>query len=260
MDFQHILYEKNGGALTITINRPKRRNALNLDAVHELMTAFARVNDDPDARVLVITGSGDAFCAGADLKDSPEMDAKVAHDVVRLYLDYIVALRELEIPVIAKINGDALGGGCCTVLACDIPIASERARLGFPFVRLGLCGADMGSTYLLPRLVGYGRAAELLLTGEPILASEAQAMGLVNRVVPAEELDAAVDSLAARLAAGPPLGLRLTKKALISALDKDASTEFDYELLAQSQCLLTDDYEEGLRAFREKRRPVFRGR
>ncbi len=260
MDFEHILYESDSGAVTITINRPERRNALNQDTVRELMAALARVNAEPDARVLVITGAGDAFCSGADLKDAPEMDPQVAHAIVRLFLDYVVAIRGVEIPVIARINGDAVGGGCGTALACDIRVASERARLGFPFVNLGISGADVGVTYLLPRLIGYGRAAELLLTGDLIPASEAQAMGLVNRVVPAEELDAAVESLVARLAAGPPLGLRLTKKALNSALDKDAATEFDYELFVQTYCLLSDDYREGLRAFREKRPPQFRGR
>ncbi len=260
MDFQHLLYDIRNGIVTVTINRPQRRNALNLDTVHELMAAMARVNAEPDARVLVITGAGDAFCAGADLKDAPEMDPQVAHAVVKLYLDYVVAIRAVETPVVARINGDAIGGGCCTALACDIRVASERARLGFPFVNLGIAGADMGTTYLLPRLVGYGRAAELLLTGDLIPAREAQAIGLVNRVVPAEELDAAVESLVARLASGPPLGLRSTKKALYSALDKDAATAFDYELLVQSYCLLTDDYQEGLRAFREKRLPQFRGR
>ncbi len=260
MDFKHILYESDGGAVTITINRPERRNALNQDTVHELISALARVDADPAARVLVITGAGDSFCAGADLKDAPVMDPKVAHEIVRLYLDYVVAIRGVEIPVIARINGDAVGGGCCSALACDIRIASERARLGFPFVNIGISGADMGATYLLPRLIGYGRAAELLLTGDLIPAREAQAMGLVNRSVPDEDLDAAVESLVSRLASGPPLGLRSTKKALNSALDKDAVTEFDYELLVQSYCLLTDDYQEGLRAFREKRPPQFQGR
>ncbi len=260
MDFEHILYESDSGAVTITINRPERRNALNQDTVRELMAALARVNAEPDARVLVITGAGDAFCSGADLKDAPEMDPQVAHAIVRLYLDYVVAIRGVEIPVIARINGDAVGGGCGTALACDIRIASEGARLGLPFVRLGISGADMLATYLLPRLIGYGRAAELLLTGDLIPAGEAQTMGLVNRVVPAEELDATVDSLAARIASGPPLGIRFTKKALVSALDKDATTALEYELLAQSYCLLSDDYQEGLRAFREKRPPQFQGR
>ncbi len=268
MDFQNILYQSADGIATITINRPHRKNALNIDTVREMMAALRQASEDSEARVLVMTGAGDpsagsgqaAFCAGADLKDAPEMDPQVAHDVVRLYLDYIVAIRNVEIPVIAKINGDAVGGGCCTALACDLRLACEGARLGLPFVNIGISGADMGSTYLLPKLVGYGKAAELLLTGELINARQAQAMGLVNRVVPVKDLDAAVDSLAARLAAGPPLGLRFTKKALNTAPDKDMATALDYELLAQSYCLLTEDYQEGLRAFREKRPPRFRGR
>ncbi len=260
MTYSNILYEKAGGAVTITINRPQRLNALNIETVNEMIAALVDANADGDVRVVVITGAGDAFCSGADLKDAPEMTPAVAHDVVRLYLDLIVAIRVVEKPVLARVNGLAVGGGCCIALACDIRIASEEASFGLAFVNIGLSGADMGATYLLPRLVGYGRACELLMTGETVDAREAERIGLVNRAVPHDELDAATQAMTERLASRPPLGLKFTKKALYSGLDRDMTAEFDYEHFAQVTCLLSEDAREGRRAFAEKREPVFRGR
>ncbi|OGO46612.1 MAG: hypothetical protein A2W34_02815 [Chloroflexi bacterium RBG_16_64_32] len=260
MTFGNILYEQAEGVVTITINRPQRRNALNIDTVNEMMAALAQAGADDSIRVVVITGAGDAFCAGADLKDAPEMSPTVAHEIVGLYLDYVLAIRSVEKPVVAKVNGLAVGGGCCTALASDIRIASERASFSLAFVNIGISGADMGATYLLPRLVGYGRACEILMTGEPVDAREAERIGLVNRAVPHEELDAATQTMVERLSSRPPLGLKFTKKALYSGLDKDLKTEFDYEHFAQVTCLLTEDYQEGRRAFFEKRQPAFRGR
>lgn len=261
MSFSNILYEEAVGVATITINRPHRLNALNIDTVHEMIAALGRASADAGVRVVVITGAGDAFCAGADLKDAPDpMTPAVAHEVVGLYLDYVLAIRNVEKPVVAKVNGLALGGGCCTALASDIRIASERAGFGLAFVNIGISGADMGATYFLPRLVGYGRACEMLMTGEPIDAHEAGRIGLVNRVVPHDDLDASTDAMARRLASRPPLGLKFTKRALYSGLDRDWRAEFDYEHFAQVACLLTEDYQEGRRAFFEKRQPTFRGR
>ncbi len=259
MSFDNIVYQKAAGVATITINRPHRLNALNIDTVREMMTVLSQAGADTGVRAVVITGAGDAFCAGADLKDAPEMTPSVAHEVVGLYLDYVRAIRALEKPVVAKVNGLAVGGGCCTALACDIRIASERAGFSFAFVNIGLSGADMGATYLLPRLVGYGRACELLMTGESIDAREAERIGLVSRVVPHEVLDAATQAVVERLLSRPPLGLQWTKRALHRALDLGADAEFDYERFAQVLCLLTADYQEGRRAFFEKREPVFKG-
>lgn len=260
MSFDNIIYARTGLIATISINRPHRMNALSMPAIHELMRALSEAGGDPDVRVVVITGAGEAFCSGADLKEAPEMTPAIAQEVVGLYLDYIRAIHSVEKPVIARVNGPAWGGGSCTALACDLRIASERASFGFPFVNIGISGADMAASYLLPRLVGLGRACELLMTGEPIDAREAERIGLVNRVVPHEELDAATSALAERLASRPPLGLKFTKRALYGGLDKSFESQLEYEHFAQVGCILTEDYEEGRRAFLEKREPVFKGR
>jgi len=260
MTYQNLVLDRSGGVATITINRPQRLNALSVDTVHEMMAVLTETNADPAVRAVVITGAGDAFCAGADLKDAPDrMTPEVAYDIVGLYLDYVLAIRNVDKPVVASVNGVAMGGGCCTALACDIRIASERARFGLAFVNIGISGADMGATYLLPRLVGYGCACELLMTGEPIDAHEAHRIGLVNRVVPHDELAAATQAMAQQLASRPPLGLKFTKRALYNGLDRDMKAEFDYEHFSQLACLLARDYEEGRRAFLEKRKPQFTG-
>lgn len=261
MTFNNIVYEKTDGVVTITIDRPHRLNALSVRAVNEMVTALTRASEDSVVRVVVITGAGNAFCAGADLKDAPDtMTPQMAHEVVGLYLDLIVAIRNVEKPVVAKVNGLAVGGGCCIALAADMRIASEEASFGLPFVKIGISGADMGATYLLPRLVGHGAATEMLMTGESIDAEEAYRIGMVNRVVPREELDSATAEVVGRLASGPPLGLKFTKKALQASPDRDWRAQFDYEHFAQVACLMTEDYQEGRRAFIEKREPVFQGR
>jgi len=261
MQFKNIRHERADGITTITIDRPERLNAISIETVGELMEALRLVGEDEQARVLVITGAGDrAFCAGADIADMLPRGYVEYERIVRLYLDYIAAIRNMKIPVIARINGDAIGGGCCTAMACDIRIASERARLGVPFVKIGLSGADLGATYFLPRLVGYGRACQMLLTSELVDAREAERIGLVSKTVPPEELDAATQETARRFVQGPPLALSLTKKALWGNLDPDFQTALDYEDHIQSLCLQTEDYLEGSKAFREKRAPLYKGR
>jgi 2-(1,2-epoxy-1,2-dihydrophenyl)acetyl-CoA isomerase len=261
VSFQNIRYERSDGIVTITINRPAQLNAVSIEAVHEMMEALKRVREDGSARVLVITGAGDrAFCVGADVADMVPRTYLEYERIVRLYLDYIIALRSLDIPVLARINGDAVGGGCCTAMACDLRIASERARFGVGFVKVGLSGADLGATYFLPRLVGYGRASEMLLTGELIDAAEALRIGLVNKVVPHDRLDEATQDLAQGFARGAPLALKLTKRALQANLDRPFLPALEFEDYIQSLCLQTEDYLEGSRAFREKRAPRFQGR
>jgi len=261
MTYKYILLEKDGPLATITFNRPDRMNCISVDTVPELLDALAKVKADPEARVLVMTGSGSrAFSAGADLNDMVRRTPHEANAIVVMYLDYIRAIRELPIPVIAKVNGVAAGGGACTALACDLRIVSDRARFGFVFVGVGLAGADMGSTYFLPRMVGLGKATELLMGGEVIDAQEALRIGLVNRVVPHDELNHTVDEYAHRLAAGPPLGLEFTKAALNASLERSMDAEFDFETYAQTLCILSDDHLEGANAFMEKRAPVYSAR
>lgn len=261
MGLVNVVVERDGPIVTLKLNRPERMNALSIEMARELAEACQQVGGDPDARVLVVTGSGGrAFSAGMDLADMTKREAQETAAVFRLYLDCVLALRNLPIPVIAQVNGVAAGGGACLCLACDLRVASEEARFGFVFVHRGLSGADMGATYYLPRLVGFGRACELLLTGEMIDAQEAHAIGLVNYVVPARALEGTTQALASRLAAGPPIALRLTKRALHEGLDKNLSNEFDYETYAQTMCMLSEDHQEGVLAFREKRAPRFRGR
>ena len=261
MPYKNILLEEDGPIRTIVFNRPERMNSISVETVPELLDALQQVAADPGARVLVFTGAGDrVFCAGADINDMVRRPAGETDHIVTIYLDYVRAIRELSIPVIAKVNGVAAGGGACTALAADFRIASDRARFGFVFVGVGLSGADMGSSYYLPRMVGFGKATELLMTGEVIDAAEALRIGLVNRVVPHDELDATVDALAKKLAAGPPLALKMTKRALNASLDLGRDAEFDFETYAQTMCLLSDDHIEGATAFKEKRAPVYHGR
>ena len=179
---------------------------------------------------------------------------------VGIYCGVARRLRELPLPAVAKVNGDAFGGSLGIIMACDLRLARDDARLGFVFTRVGLSGADAGVSYLLPRLVGVTRAVELLFLGETIDAREAERLGLVTRAVPAAELDRATDGIVARLTAGPPLALRATKRALYDGLTRDMASDFEYEAYVQALCFQSEDHREGLRAFRDKRAPVFRGR
>lgn len=261
MTYQYIVLEKDGPVATITFNRPDRMNCISVDTVPELLDALDNIKNDPAVRALIMTGSGSrAFSAGADLNDMVRRTPHEANAIVVMYLDYIRAIRGLPIPVIASVNGVAAGGGACTALACDLRIASDRARFGFVFVGVGLAGADMGSTYFLPRVVGLGKATELLMSGEVIQADEALRIGLVNRVVPHDELGSTTRELARRLAGGPPLGLEFTKAALNASLERSMDAEFDFETYAQTLCILSDDHLEGANAFKERRAPVYAGR
>lgn len=259
MDFQNILFVRKDGVVTVTINRPERVNALSIATMRELRAALRVVREDSEARALVLTGAGKYFCAGGDVSEMQPHEPREWSEIVREYLDYVADLYRLDIPTIAKINGDAVGGGCCTAMACDLRFAATTARLGAPFVRIGLAGADMGATYFLPRLVGPTRAAELLLTGRLIEAAEAERIGLITRAVAPEQLDAVTAEYAEAFRVGPSLALRMTKRALARSLDRDFEAQADFETFAQSICLTTEDHREGAQAFREKRRPMFGG-
>ena len=262
MTFETITVDEAGGVATLTLNRPEKLNALNVTMGEELCAALEILGKSPTARVLVVTGAGRMFSAGGDLSSMDQVAASAAaiDHGVRIYCEVARRLRELPLPAVAKVNGDAFGGSLGIIMACDLRLARDDARLGFVFTRVGLSGADAGVSYLLPRLVGVPKAVELLFLGETVVAAEAERIGLVHRAVPAAQLDSVTDGIVGRLAAGPPLALRFTKRALYDGLARDIATDFEYEAYAQSLCFQSEDHREGLRAFREKRPPVFRGR
>jgi 2-(1,2-epoxy-1,2-dihydrophenyl)acetyl-CoA isomerase len=251
--------ESKDDIATITLTRPDRMNALALDTLDALVEALDTVKRGDD-RVLILTGEGSAFCAGADRSEMIERPPSEWEPIVDHYLDPIRQIADLDIPVIARLQGDTVGGGFGLAIACDFRIAREGIRLGAPFVKIGLAGCDMSAGYYLPRLIPLGAATEMMMTGRLVKAEEALSLGLVHRVVPADELDAAVESFTTQFRNGPPLALAFTKRAIRRSLDLDRDSEFDYEVFAQTNCIQTEDHREGVRAFfDEKRAPVFKG-
>jgi enoyl-CoA hydratase/carnithine racemase len=248
----------SNGVVTLTMNRPEKKNAMNAAMFSELLEVFREVDVSTADRVLVITGAGDAFCSGADLG---ERGKDTRHGLHRLHwvADIALALHRIPKPVIAKVNGVAAGAGMNLALGCDLIVASDSARFAELFVRRGL-SIDFGGSWLLPRLIGMHRAKELALFGDIISAKEAAEIGLVNRVVPAGELDAFVADWANRLAAGPPLAMAMTKRLLSNAFAVSMDEALEAEGLAQTVNTTTEDTAEAIRAFLEKREPKFQGR
>jgi enoyl-CoA hydratase/carnithine racemase len=246
------------GVVTLTLNRPERKNAMNTAMFSELLTVFREVDVSSTDRVLVITGAGDAFCSGADLSDR---GSDPRHSLSRLHwvADIALALHRIPKPVIAKVNGVAVGAGMNLALACDLIVASDTARFSEIFARRGL-SIDFGGSWLLPRLIGMHRAKELALFADIISAKEAAELGLVNRVLPPGELDAFVDDWANRLAAGPPIALSLTKRLITNSFNVTMDEALEAEGMAQSVNTGTEDTAEAIKAFLEKREPKFKGR
>lgn len=253
-----VLLDISDQVATITLNRPERLNTLALDTVDLLCAALDEVAGS-GARAVVLAGAGDVFCAGADQAEMIEREAGEWEPIVRRYLDPVRAIISMPQPVIAALHGDTVGGGFGLALACDIRIAAAGIRLGAPFTRIGLAGCDMSAGWFLPRYVGLGTATELMLTGRLFDADEALRMGLVNRVVGADALNAEVADWACRMATGPPLAHGWTKRAIHRSLGADMDEEFEFEIFAQVQCLQSADHREGIAAFRAKRRPEFHG-
>lgn len=252
------------GVLLATLNRPERLNAMTFAMFEELAHLRERVADDPETRVLVVTGAGRGFSSGLDLDQAallPEMDAAEMLARQESWAAAIAGFRTLAKPVIAAVNGAAAGAGMSLALAADVRLASASARFNAAFVRIGLSGGDLGSSWLLPRLVGFGVASELLLTGRFVDADEARRIGLVNRVVPDEKLISSAVALAGDIVRNSPLGVRLTKQVLQANVDAP-SLDAAIELENRNQVLATRDpgMAEALAAFREKRTPRFGGR
>lgn len=263
------------GVATLTLDRADTLNAVTLDTYRELRDTFLALQDDPLAhgaqaeraagvRAVILTGSGAGFCAGADIDEVigqlTTMGTAEVLAYMRLCGETVQAMRRLRKPIIAAVNGVAVGAGAALAIAADLRVASDLARFGFIFPRMGLSAAEMGTTWLLPRIVGLGRASELLLTGDIIDVYAAERQGLVNRVVPGEQLMSTARQLAARLAAGPTFAHGMTKEMLEREAHMDLSSALAAEGQAQQICTQSLDFREAYRAIVRQRRPRFQGR
>lgn len=249
------------GVATITLNRPDRLNALTFEVYAELRDAFATLDEAPGVRAIVITGAGRGFCSGGDVEDIIGAlfgrDAEGLHEFTRMTCDLILNLRRCRKPVIAALNGVVAGAGAVIAAACDFRIAAESAKIAFLFVRVGLSGADMGASWLLPRLVGAGRAAELLMLGDFVDAQRALEIGLYHRVVPQERVVAEATAWAERLARGPGAALAVSKRALDLEHTMTLEQALAHEARVQAELMEHPDYREAYDAFRAKREPKF---
>lgn len=258
-----LLEAKHEGIATLVMNRPDRLNALNNELASALNDTLGRLAEDQSVNVVVITGAGRAFCAGGDLgalgKGRQTGATHELEPLLRAGMQMVLKMRTMPQPVIAAVNGAAAGAGMNIALAADIRIAAEEATFGQNFAKVGLF-PDYGGTFFLPQLVGPSKAAELFYTGDMIDAKTARALGLVNQVVPATQLEAAVKTLAQKIAQGPSLPIRAAKKALFASEEKELSRALDNEVREQIRCYLSDDCDEGIRAFFEKRPPKFQGK
>ncbi|OFV83631.1 MAG: hypothetical protein A3D93_06195 [Acidobacteria bacterium RIFCSPHIGHO2_12_FULL_67_30] len=255
--YKTILLEVGEGIATLTINRPEVRNALGLETVEEMHAALKELAARDDLRVLILTGAGEkAFVSGADIRELRERGRREGLEGINQKL--FTAIENFPWPVIAAVNGYALGGGCELALACDLRIAAEEAKFGFPETSLGIV-PGAGATQRLPRLVGWGKAKELIFTGETFDAREALRLGLVTQVVPRSELMAAARALAEKILARGPLATRLAKLALNISARTGLDAGLEFERLAQTICFESKDKVEAMTAFLEKRKPKFTG-
>jgi enoyl-CoA hydratase/carnithine racemase len=258
---KHFLYAEADGVGTITLNRPDRLNALTFDVYAELPPFIRALEKRPTCRVLVITGAGKAFCSGGDVEDIIgqlfKRNADGLLEFTRMTVDVVRAIRTLRKPVIGSLNGTTCGAGAAIALACDFRSASDTAKCAFLFTKVGLSGADMGACFLLPRVVGWTKATELLMTGDFIGADEALDIGLYNEVVEPERLAERTRELALKLCKGPQHGLAVTKDMLNRALNMDLETALEAEAQAQAECMTHRDFRESYDAWKQKREPKF---
>jgi enoyl-CoA hydratase/carnithine racemase len=261
--WEHFDFSVSDGVARITLNRPEKLNPLTFESYSDLRDLFAQLPHRGDTRAVVITGAGRAFSSGGDVEEiiGELQKFKPAQllEFTRMTGQMIRAVRDCPIPVVAAINGVAAGAGSVLALASDFRILSEKGSFAFLFTRVGLSGADMGAAYLLPRIVGLGRATELLMLGDKVSAEQALAIGLANEVVPADELLERAGALAQRLADGPALAYATTKTLLSRELDMDLASAVEFEAANQALLMLSDDHREFYAAWSEKRPPSWKG-
>ncbi|SFG62865.1 enoyl-CoA hydratase-related protein [Pontibacter chinhatensis] len=259
MNYECLLYEVRDGVATITLNRPDVFNAFNDQQSYDLQDALKQVARDESVRVVVLTGAGKAFCSGQDLKAIASASKRdLSESLEKRYNPIIRAMRNLPKPIICRLNGVAAGAGCSLALASDLIVASTAASMIEVFVNVGLV-LDSGSSFFLPRVVGSLKAFELSTLGTKVTAEEALRLGMVNKVVAPEELDAAVAELATRYAAGPTKAIGMMKKMLNKSFNSTLEEMLEYEAYCQKIAGNSEDYKEGVAAFNEKRKPQFKG-
>ena len=260
---EHFDFTLTEGVATVTLNRPEKLNALTFEAYAELRDLIPTLAYT-DAKVLTITGTGRGFCSGGDVEEIigelVKYETKELLEFTRMTGAVVKNLRELPLPVVAAVNGVAAGAGSVIALAADFRILAESASFAFLFTRVGLAGADMGSAYLLPRIVGLGRATELLILGDKLTAQRAYEIGLANQLVPDDRLAETAQALAQRLATGPALAYATTKSLLTKELDMDLGAAIELEAITQALMMESDDFGEFYDAWREGRRPEWKGR
>jgi len=263
MTYQTIQSEMRGQVCVLTLNRPDRLNALTVEVASELQEA---INESVKngARAIVLTGAGRAFCAGGDLREMQELASREGRvdaffdEPLRVLNELVLLIRNTPVPIVAAVNGVASGGGCNLALACDLVVATESAKFNQAFIKIGLT-PDIGGTFILPRLIGWKRAAELMFTGDMVTARSAYEMGMINHVVPDAELMAHVFGLAEKLASAPTAAVGRIKRLLESSAVNDYGSQLDVERRTQIESGKTKDFVEGVAAFLEKRPPKFTG-
>lgn len=263
IDPRSFLYQHDAesGVATITLNRPERLNALTFEVYEELAQTFRALDREPGVRSILLTGAGRAFCSGGDVEDIIgalfERDYQGLLDFTRATGELILAMLECRRPIVGALNGTVAGAGAVIAAACDVRVAAESAKIAYLFTKVGLSGADMGASWLLPRLVGMGRAMELLMTGDFVDAREAHRIGLYNRVVPDGDLSAEGRQWAERLARGPSFGLEVTKKMVLREATMDLRSALAAEVEIQAACMEDRNFREAYEAFKGRREPEF---
>jgi 2-(1,2-epoxy-1,2-dihydrophenyl)acetyl-CoA isomerase len=258
--YQNIIFEVSDGVATITLNRPQVYHALNPDMIREITQAVGEAGNDEKVRVIIMTGEGNkAFSSGADLKGTFDSGKSVGEILKEYYDPMIQAIRNVPKPVVCRLNGLAVGAGCSLALACDVVIANDEAYLSLLFVQIGLM-PDAGSTFFLPRLVGHSKAFELASTGRKVYGPEAANIGLVNKSVPAAELDAEVDKIVAYYRSAPTLAIGAMKQVLNQSFHHNLEEMQDLERQNQEKLFRTNDSREGILAFLQKKSPDFQGK